>query len=164
MRNWTDVLRLIAAILICQAAGGIGSIATMSSIPTWYAALSKPSFSPPNWVFAPVWTILYTMMGVAAWLVWNKGIDNPAVRRALVMFVIQLVLNMAWTFIFFGAKMPFAGFVEIVLLWFAIVLTTIWFFRISIPAGVLMIPYILWVSFASVLNFSLWWLNRGIQF
>lgn len=161
MRNAVDIIKLIAAILICQAAGGIGAIATTSSIGTWYATLNKPSFNPPNWVFGPVWTTLYALMGIAVWMVWSKGISNPTVRVAVILFAIQLLLNSLWTFIFFYFHQPGWAFVEIVLLWVAILLTIIWFFRISTAAGILMLPSIVWVSFASVLNFSLWWLNRG---
>ncbi len=156
----SDIARLIGAIIICQAAGGIGALAMGSSLSGWYLTLNKPSYNPPGWVFGPVWVTLYTLMGIAAWLVWNKGLDNPTVRTGLVLFVVQLALNSAWTFLFFGLKMPLLAFVEIIILWFAILLTTIFFFRVSTAAGVLMMPYILWVSFASVLNFSLWWLNR----
>ena len=156
----SNIIRLIGAILICQAAGGIGALAMGSSLSTWYVTLNKPSFNPPGWVFGPVWGLLYTLMGIAAWLVWNKGLDNPTVRAGLILFAAQLALNSAWTFLFFGLKMPFAAFVEIIILWVAILLTTIFFFKVSTAAGILMMPYILWVSFASVLNFSLWWLNR----
>lgn len=161
MRSFSDIARLIGAILLSQAAGAIGSYATMSSVDTWYAALEKPAFNPPSWVFGPVWITLYTLMGIAAWLVWNRGLSNPVVRTALILFLIQLALNALWTFLFFYFRLPLVAFVEIVVLWVAILLTTIWFFRVSTWAGILMIPYILWVSFAAVLNFSLWWLNRG---
>jgi tryptophan-rich sensory protein len=160
MPVWKQVVGLIVAILISQAAGGIGSIATVSSVSTWYAELEKPWFNPPSWVFGPVWGLLYTLMGVAAWLVWRKGAANPLVRTALVLFAVQLVLNALWSWLFFGARLPFVAFVELVVLWAAIIVTTIWFFRVSTPAGVLMIPYILWVSFAAVLNFHIWWLNK----
>lgn len=160
MRNASDVVKLVAAILICQAAGGIGAIATASSVSGWYSTLNKPSFNPPNWVFGPVWTTLYTMMGIAVWMVWNKGISNPTVRMAVILFAIQLVLNSLWTFIFFYFHLTGWAFVEIIILLAAILLTTIWFFRISTASGILMLPYIAWVSFASVLNFSLWWLNK----
>ncbi len=157
----TTLARLIVSILICQAAGGIGALAMGSSLDNWYATLNKPSFNPPGWIFGPVWGILYTLMGIAAWLVWNKGLNNPTVRTALTLFIVQLVLKSAWTFLFFGLKMPLLAFGEIVFLWIMILLTTIWFFKVSTYAGALLIPYILWVSFASVLNFSLWWLNRS---
>jgi translocator protein len=156
-----DIFSVIGAILLCEAAGGIGSIAMVSSLPDWYTTLNKPPFNPPGWVFGPVWTALSALMGVAAWMVWNKGIDNQAVRTGLILFAVQLVLNMLWSFVFFYFKQPGWAFVEIVALWIAILLTMVWFFRVSTTAGILLIPYILWVSFASVLNFSLWWLNRG---
>lgn len=156
----SDIAKLILCVVICQLAGAIGSIPNVSSIPTWYATLNKPSFNPPNWIFAPVWITLYFLMGIAAFLVWNKGLATPGVTIALFMFAIQLILNALWTWIFFGWKQPFPAFIEIAILWIMILATMIQFFKISTPAGILLIPYILWVSFASVLNFSLWRLNR----
>ncbi len=155
-----EALKLLFCIAVCQLAGLIGALATMRSLSGWYVGINKPSFNPPGWVFAPVWTILYTLMGIAAWLVWRKGLANGTVKVALTLFLIQLVLNSAWTFIFFGARQPLYAFMEIIVLLAVIVCTMVWFFRISTPAGALMVPYVLWVSFASVLNFSIWWLNR----
>jgi benzodiazapine receptor len=155
-----DALKLIAAIVVSQLAGAIGGIATSRTVNTWYTTLRKPSFNPPSWVFGPVWGTLYTLMGVAAWLVWRKGTANPVVRTALALFIVQLVLNALWSWVFFGFQQPFWGFVVILALWAAIFATMIWFFRVSAAAGVLLIPYILWVSFAGVLNFELWRLNR----
>ena len=155
-----DAVALVVAIAVCQAAGGIGGIFTASSVGTWYAGLNKPSFNPPNWVFGPVWTTLYALMGVAAWLVWRKGWQNASVRTAIVVFGVQLVLNTVWSIIFFGLRSPGAAFLELIVLWIAIVATIALFFRLSIAAGILLVPYILWVSFAAVLNYSLWQLNR----
>ena len=154
-----DVVEAVVAIVICQGAGLIGSVATFPSIPTWYASLDKPPFNPPNWIFGPVWTTLYTLMGIAAFLVWRKGIRNREVKIALGIFVVQLVLNTLWSVIFFGLNSLAGGLVVIVVLWIAILLSIITFYRISKVAGVLLIPYILWVSFATILNFSLWQLN-----
>ena len=154
-----NALGIIAAILICQLAGVIGSVFTASSVTTWYTTLAKPAFNPPSWVFGPVWTELYTMMGVAAWLVWQKGPGNPVVRTALVVFGCQLVLNAVWSMVFFGLRSPGAAFVEIIILWAAILLSVILFFRVSSAAGILLLPYIAWVSFAAVLNFAIWRLN-----
>lgn len=154
-----DLAALIGSVAVSQLAGAIGSVFTVKSIPGWYATIAKPSFSPPNWVFGPVWATLYTLMGLAAWLVWRQRGTNPNVRAALVLFAVQLVLNAVWSIIFFGAHAIGWAFVEIVALWIAILLTTVWFFRVSHAAGILMIPYLLWVSFAAVLNFSLWRLN-----
>jgi len=147
-------------VIACLLAGGIGSIFTSPEIPTWYAALNKPDFSPPNWVFAPVWTTLYILMGVAAHLVYEKGAKNKAeVDAALALFTTQLALNMAWSFLFFGLHSPLYGLIGIVTLWLVIALTMVRFYGISRPAGLLLVPYILWVSFASVLNLFVWMLN-----
>jgi tryptophan-rich sensory protein len=132
----------------------------MDSVSTWYADLSKPSFNPPDWAFGVVWPILYVMMGVSAFLIWNKGINRKQVKIALGLFVFQLVLNGLWTPIFFGLHMMGLALAEIVLLWLAIFATMITFWRISKPAVYLLIPYILWVSFAIALNATLWQLNR----
>ena len=155
----TDISKFIASVAICLIAGFIGSLATRSSIPTWYAGLSKPPFNPPNQIFAPVWTILYVLMGVSAFLIWRKGLQDRQVQVALSIFAVQLVLNVLWSIMFFDLRLPFPAFIEIIILWIAILFTILNFRKISIAAAVLMIPYILWVSFAAVLNFSLWRLN-----
>jgi benzodiazapine receptor len=154
-----DVVEAVVSIVVCQVAGLIGSFATFPSIPTWYASLAKPPFNPPNWIFGPVWTTLYTLMGIAAFLVWRKGIKNREVKIALGIFLVQLVLNTLWSVVFFGLNSLAGGLVVIVVLWVAILLSIMTFFRISKAAGALLIPYILWVSFATILNFSLWQLN-----
>lgn len=154
-----DILEAVVAVLICQGAGFIGAVFTTPSIPTWYASLEKPFFNPPNWLFFPVWTTLYTLMGISAFLVWRKGIRDRQVRIALGIFVAQLILNSLWSIVFFGLHALLGGLMVIVVLWIAILLSIITFFRLSKLAGVLLIPYVLWVSFATVLNFSLWQLN-----
>lgn len=154
-----DIIKLLISIVVCQAAGFIGSIFTTPNIPTWYATLRKPSFTPPNWLFAPVWTTLFLLMGISAYLVWRYGLSNSRVRIALLIFIVQLIVNILWSLVFFGLKSPLAGFFVIIALWLLILLTIIHFSNISITAGILLIPYILWVSFASVLNFMLWRLN-----
>ncbi|MBN2517805.1 MAG: tryptophan-rich sensory protein [Candidatus Altiarchaeota archaeon] len=151
--------KLIVAILVSEMAGIIGSVFTTPAIPTWYATLEKPFFNPPSWVFAPVWTTLFVLMGIAAYLVWEKGFEKKEVRKALSIFGVQLVLNTMWSILFFGAQSPLLAFIEIIILWFAILLTIVKFWRISKNAGLLLIPYIAWVSFASVLNLSIWLLN-----
>ncbi len=154
-----DIKKLVISILIPLAVGSISSFFTMSSIPTWYNALTKPTLSPPNWVFAPVWTLLYILMGVSLYLIWKKGFGKKQVKTAVYLFSIQLLLNFLWTFIFFGLKnMPFA-FIEIVVLWFMILVTIIKFYKISRQSAYQLIPYILWVSFASYLNISIFLLN-----
>lgn len=154
-----DIIKLIVSIVACQGAGIIGSLFTTTAIPTWYAGLQKPFFTPPNWVFAPAWTTLYMLMAVAAFLIWRKGLDQKGVRFALIIFLIQLVLNTLWSIVFFGLESPFYGIMVIIALWIAIFLTMIKFFKLSTIAGVLLTPYIGWVSFAAVLNVAIWMLN-----
>jgi benzodiazapine receptor len=153
------ISKLIASIVICQLAGVIGSLFTTPAIPTWYAALKKPSFTPPNWIFSPVWITLFVLMGIAAFLVWHKGLSDQKVKMALSIFAVQLILNVLWSVMFFGLRSPLAGLIEITILWFVILLTILYFLRVSNMAGILLIPYILWVSFATFLNFSIWRLN-----
>lgn len=155
-----NFVKLISALLVCQAAGLIGSSFTASAIPTWYASLVKPAFNPPNWLFAPVWITLYVLMGISLFLVWRKVGEDRRARTAVYVFFFQLALNAVWTPVFFGMKMLFAAFVLIVLLWAAIWITILNFLRISRLAGYLLIPYIFWVSYAAVLNLWLWLLNR----
>jgi len=154
-----NVLKLIIAIAACQFAGLIGSIFTTPSITTWYAGIQKPGFTPPGWIFAPVWITLFFLMGVSAYLVWKKGLENKYVFSALVVFDIQLLLNILWSYLFFSLHSPLYAFVEILILWFVILITIIIFYRISKIAAYLLLPYIAWVSFAAFLNFSIWQLN-----
>lgn len=154
--NWVTKL---VGILIAQAAGGIGGIFTSSKIPTWYATLVKPSWQPPSWVFGPVWTTLYFLMGYASAMVWDRRAQSSVAMVALVAYGIQLVLNALWSFLFFGLESPAAALVGIIALWFAIVITIVLFWRVSHTAAWLLVPYLLWVSFASVLNFTIWRLN-----
>jgi len=151
---------VIVSIILCELAGVIGALFTTPSIPGWYAGLVKPSFNPPNGIFAPVWTALYALMGLAAWLVYAKGAKRPEVKRALTVFAVQLVLNVLWSIVFFGAHQVFAAVVVILLLWAAILWTILLFRGISRAAAYLLVPYILWVSFASVLTVSVYLLNR----
>jgi len=154
-----DIVKLVVSIVACQCAGLIGSVFTTPAIPTWYATLDKPFFTPPSWLFAPAWITLYLLMAVAAFLVWRKGLGEEGVRCALILFLVQLVLNALWSVVFFGLQSPLYGMVVILALWVAILLTIIKFFRLSVAAGSLMLPYILWVSFASTLNIAIWLLN-----
>ena len=140
-------------------AGFLGSLFTMSSIDSWYRLLERPAFAPPDFVFGPVWTILYIMMGVAAYLVWKDGLSSGRVRMALLIFLLQLSLNSAWSIFFFGLQSPISGLYIIGALWTAIVLNIILFARVSRVAAWLLVPYLLWVSFASYLNYSIWMLN-----
>jgi len=154
-----NFFKLIIAIVISQMAGLIGSVFTVSAISTWYTELLKPALNPPNWLFGPVWTTLYVLMGIAAFLIWKKGCGKREVRIALGIFLIQLFLNTMWSIIFFGLHNPFWAFIEIIVLWFAIVTTIIVFYKISKPAAYLLLPYLAWVTLASYLNYSIWMLN-----
>jgi len=143
---------------ICFGAAGLGSLLTKHNIPGWYTALRKPPWTPPNWVFGPVWSALYLAMAVAAWLIWREA-QLPGARLALVLFAVQLVLNVGWSGIFFAARRPGLAFVEILLLGLAILAALVAFWRLSRAAGWLMAPYLVWVGFAAVLNFKVWRLN-----
>jgi tryptophan-rich sensory protein len=161
------ILRLAASILIPQLAGAVGSVITIPSINRWYRTLRKPGFNPPSSVFAPVWTILYFLMGISLYLVLDKYRSEdtpPAVKtraeKAIEVFGVQLGLNSIWSFLFFGLKSPLYGLVDIILLWISIVATIVLFAPISPVAAILLAPYIAWVSFAAVLNYSIFQLNR----
>ena len=147
------------AILFCQAAGIVGSLFTAPAIKTWYVTLNKPSFNPPNWLFAPVWTILFLLMGISFFLILEKGTDKKARGDAFFVFIFQFILNVEWSILFFGLNFLFAAFIEIIILWVAILATIIKFYKVYKPAAYLLIPYFLWVTFASVLNFFIWRLN-----
>ncbi|MFA4999610.1 MAG: TspO/MBR family protein [Parcubacteria group bacterium] len=155
----SNALKLIVTIVISELAGIIGSIFTTPSIASWYADLVKPELAPPNWIFAPVWTTLFALMGIAAFLIWKKGLNHRNVKIALGIFISQLVLNMLWSIIFFGLHSPIGAFIEIIFLWLAIIITIVSFAKISRTAAWLLVPYILWVSFAGYLNFMIWVLN-----
>jgi len=151
-------LPLIFSILLAQSVGVLGSFFTISSIDNWYVFLVRPDWAPPSWVFGPAWVTLYTLMGIAAWLIWKKRKDLKA-RFALKAYALQLFLNGLWTPLFFGLRNPGIAFMEIILLWIAILFTTIFFWRIEKWAGILLLPYLAWTSFAAILNFSIWQLN-----
>jgi benzodiazapine receptor len=158
-KRTVEVLQLVVSLVVCQAAGLVGAIFTTPAIPTWYAGLAKPAFTPPSWLFAPAWTTLFVLMGLAAFLIWRKGLRERGVKIALAIFIIQLILNILWSAVFFGLKSPLGGLIVIALLWVAILLTILSFFRLSRAAGLLLLPYILWVSFAAVLNGAILVLN-----
>lgn len=155
----SNFLKLVFSILICQLAGITGALFTAGSVSGWYAALIKPSFNPPDSVFAPVWTVLYLLMGISMFLIWKEGLKNKEVRNTFILFIIQLVFNALWTVIFFGAQSLTGGFIIILILWALILICIFRFLRISKAAGLLLIPYILWVTFAAVLNYFLMILN-----
>ena len=149
-------MRLILCILVCVGAAGIGSLLTTPAVSPWYASLRKPSWTPPNWLFGPVWTILFLAMAIAAWLVWRKvGLTAAPMQ----LFLLQLLLNVAWSALFFRLRSPGLAFAEIVMLWFAILATSIEFWKAVPAAGGLLLPYLVWVSYAAALNCSMWWLN-----
>ncbi len=154
-----NFLKLIISIVVSELAGIIGSVFTTPSIAGWYAGIIKPSFNPPAWIFGPVWTTLFLLMGIAAFLIWKKGLDRKDARIALGIFIGQLVLNTLWSILFFGFHSPGGAFIEIIFLWLAIIATIIAFAKISRSAAWLLAPYILWVSFAMYLNYAIWTLN-----
>ncbi len=156
----TKVLSFLTALFLPLVVGGLGSLATMGGVRTWYPTLTRPSFAPPDWVFGPVWTALYLMMGVSSWLVWRAGADRPEVRTALALYLLQLGLNLAWSWLFFGLHRPGLALIEILLLLALIVWTMLRFAPISTAAGWLLAPYAAWVTFATALNAGFWWLNR----
>lgn len=149
-------LVLAGFIIVCLAVGFGASFATQSSVAAWYPTLNRPDWNPPNWLFAPVWTVLYIMMAVAAWLVWKARQDT---KPAMLLFFSQLALNFAWSFLFFGARSPGLGLIGIVMMLLAVAATTFVFWRISRPAGALFVPYLAWTAFAAILNFTVWSMN-----
>ncbi|MDC0987415.1 tryptophan-rich sensory protein [Alphaproteobacteria bacterium] len=153
-----NLVSLFAFIVICLIISGIGGAITASSVETWYQALEKPIFNPPDWVFAPVWTLLYIIMGIAAWRVWRLR-SFEATGKALGVFALQLGFNLAWSFLFFGLQRIDLALVEIVILLVAIIVNAIMFWRIDRLAGLMLMPYIAWVTYATILNASLWLLN-----
>ena len=157
-RNATEWLALVVFVVGSLAAGLLGSIATYPNIPTWYAALARPPLSTPNWVFGPVWTTLYILMGIAAFLVWQRR-DHPAARRGLALFGVQLVLNVLWSWLFFGVHSIGLAFVCVVALWLAILGTIERFYRVRPVAAYLLVPYIAWTTFATYLTGAYWYLN-----
>ena len=158
--NWGDAIKFIVSIVASFAAGGIGSLFTFKAIPTWYKGLRKPPYTPPNWAFGPVWTILYILMGISVFLVWQKGLATSGATLAFTLFWVQLAFNALWSIIFFGMKSKGGGIITILVLWLLIMATIITSFRVSGWAGSLLIPYIVWVSIASYLNIGVWLLNK----
>ncbi|HPW65104.1 MAG TPA: tryptophan-rich sensory protein [Candidatus Omnitrophota bacterium] len=153
-------VKLVLSLVFCFAAGAAGAAVISQAIPSWYATLEKPSFAPPARIFGPVWSALYLMMGIAAWIVWSKGLKEEAVRKGLALFLFQLALNSVWSYLFFGLRSPFCGLLDILFLWAAILATIGQFSKVSITAAVLLIPYLAWVTFAAGLNFGICLLNR----
>ena len=158
MADGHSIKKLVGSVLLCETAGVVGSVFTRDSLRDWYPTLQKPSFTPPDWVFGTVWTVLYAMMGVSLYLASRQREEVETAARGL--FAVQLMLNTLWTYIFFGRRSPGWALVEISLLWVAIASTTLSFFRVSRTAALLLLPYLLWTSFAAVLNYSVWRLNE----
>lgn len=154
-----QAIGLIVAVAVCFAVAGVGGLITTPRIPGWYAQLAKPTWTPPGWIFGPVWTLLYLMMAIAAWLIWRRA-GLLGARVPLALFMIQLVFNGLWTILFFGLQNPRAAVIDILLLWAAIFATLVVFWKRSMPAGVLLLPYLLWVTFAAALNVAIWQMNR----
>ena len=154
---YNKIFKFAASIGVCQFAGTIGSIFTASTVSSWYPTLIKPNFSPPSWLFAPVWVLLYFLMGISLYLIWqNRARDN---QKSLIIFGIQLILNVFWSFLFFGLRSPLYGLIDILFLLAAIILTIALSFKISSYAAILLIPYLAWVCFATILNYSIITLN-----
>ncbi len=153
------IYKFIIAVLIPLAVGSLAGYFTASSVNGWYTTLVKPSFNPPNWLFAPVWTSLYIMMGIAFYLIWKKEANDVVKSTAVTLYIVQLALNFLWSFVFFYAQQPGWALVNIILMWIFIFLTILWFGKISSLSAWLLVPYICWVSFATVLNFAIWKLN-----
>ena len=153
--------KLIGSVLLCEAAGGVGTIFSRNSLREWYPDLEKPSFNPPDWLFGPVWTLLYALMGLSLYLLNRSGTDDSsAVTNARFLFGVQLVLNVLWSYVFFGRRSVGWALVEIEFLWAAIVATALAFSRVSKIAALLLVPYLLWTGFATLLNYEIWRLNR----
>src|SRR3972149_3602206 len=136
-----DILKLVVSIILCQLAGFLGSLFTTPAIPTWYATLKKPFFTPPNWIFSPVWISLFILMGISLFFVWRKA-DHPKFKIAFIFFLVQLILNILWSIVFFGLRSPLLGLVNIVFLWIAILFTILSFLKVSKFSGVLLLPYL----------------------
>lgn len=151
--------KLAAAILLCVIFGSIGSLVTITGPGSWYSTLQKPFFAPPNWVFAPVWITLFVLMGIAFYLVWESGTEHREVKAAIGIFGVQFLLNIIWSFLFFGLKSPLLGFIDILLLWVMIVVSIWAFYRVRKSAAYFLIPYIAWVTIASALNGAIYFMN-----
>jgi translocator protein len=157
--NISRPIKLTLSVMVCVLTGTASSFFTVSSVSTWYETLNRPVLNPPSWVFGPVWTVLYILMGVSLFLVWSRGVRAGKEWVAIGVFVFQLVLNFFWSIAFFGAQNPALALINILLLWFSILITMILFYRLSKTAVYLLVPYLFWVTFATYLNYSIWLLN-----
>lgn len=161
MPTTSQWLMLIVFLAVCLGVGGLGAIASEKSLRDWYPALRKPSGTPPRWVFGPVWTTLYILMAISAWLVWRDY--RWGASAALLIFCAQLALNVAWSGVFFGARRPGFALVEIAILWAAVLFNAYLFYRLNVVSGYLLVPYLLWLAYAAYLNFGIWKLNRSAK-
>jgi benzodiazapine receptor len=150
---------LVAAVLACELVGASGVLLSGDGVTAWYPTLAKPAFTPPSWVFGPVWTTLFALLGVAAWLVWRADLERRAVRVALAVFALQYVVQVAWSGVFFGLRWPAGGLTVIAVLWVGVVATIAAFARVDRRAALLLVPYLAWVSLAAALNYRIWQLN-----
>lgn len=155
-----NILKLIISVTIPLLVGGLSGFFTVTGVESWYQTIDRPSWNPPNWIFGPVWTALYILMGVALFLVWKDKSAGGVKKFALLLFVVQMLLNFFWSIIFFSLQQPGWAFAEIVLLWLFILITIFAFARLNNMAAWLLVPYVSWVSFAAILNFTIWQLNR----
>lgn len=153
------IVKIFVALAVCLFIGFMASLATQVGIADWYPTLNKPWFNPPDWIFGPVWGVLYVLMGIAAGIVWSKGFYHKWVKTALYHFMFQLLLNGAWSILFFGLKEPFWALIDITALFVILIFTIRWFKIVSDTAAYLLIPYAVWVLFAAILNFEIWRLN-----
>jgi len=160
----SKAIKLIISVVSCLAIGNLGTLFTVPNIATWYATLTKPSFNPPNWIFAPVWTTLFILMGISLFLIWNSQKKDKNRKAFFVVFIINLILNVLWSLIFFGLHMTGLAFLEVILLALSIIILMVLSWKISKAAAFLLAPYLLWVCFASFLNYNLWILNSGSIF
>ncbi|MBD3261770.1 MAG: tryptophan-rich sensory protein [Candidatus Altiarchaeales archaeon] len=157
--GYANFFRLAGCIVLCLMAGFIGSFFTVTGVDSWYSNLEKPSFNPPNWVFGPVWTILYILMGISLYLIWKSDLELSSNIPQIGLFLAQLVFNSLWSIVFFGLQQLFWALIVIIILWTLILLSISYFKKISKTAAILLIPYLLWVSFATLLNYSIIMLN-----
>lgn len=155
------LFKFLVAVLGCELVGLLSTPITIHAIPTWYASLHKPFFNPPNWIFGPVWTILYFLIGIAVYFIWISGKKKKVVTQALLYFLIQLFFNFLWSFLFFGLQSPLLGMIDIIVLFILILVTIMKFSKVSKPATYLLLPYLLWVGFATLLNISIVLLNQN---
>ncbi|MDD5011081.1 MAG: tryptophan-rich sensory protein [Phycisphaerae bacterium] len=160
MMKPSDIKKLIICLVVVSCVALTGSFFVSPAALDWYGSLQKPVFTPPAWLFAPVWTVLYLLMAISVFLIWRKGLNTAAGKTAVAAFIFQLVFNCLWTPIFFGLRLPLVALGDIVILWLAVFATITSFWKVSKLAAILLIPYILWISFAAVLNASIYLLNR----